>query len=178
VSVNAKEMYMTLPNAQSEFSTVMEFENQEWVKNIAQADQTNVKKKHVDPNAAFPFQDDFLVRTIHGKNEAVQPKDQVESTGAKDATKVIKITKNNKDISVLTSKTQEVLPALLAQERSKSKSTVGTQVASGSNSPVNGLTDDATPTRATGIALIAAEGPSIPPSTGTKGKVDGRPGGK
>jgi hypothetical protein len=97
-------MFMTFPNAQLELSAVMEFKNQDWVKNIAQADQTNVKKRHVNPNAAFLFQDDFSVGTIHGKNKAAQPKDQVEGTGAKDATKVIKITKNNKDISVLTSK--------------------------------------------------------------------------
>jgi hypothetical protein len=55
-----------------------------------------------------------LIGTIYGKNKAVQPKDQVEVTGAKDATKVIEITKNNEDITMLTSKMQEVLPALLA----------------------------------------------------------------
>jgi hypothetical protein len=48
----------------------------------------------------------FFVGTIHGKNKAVQPKDQVEGMGTKEATKVIKITKNNKDISVLTSTMQ------------------------------------------------------------------------
>ncbi len=175
---NAKEMSVTSPNAQLELSAVMEFDNQDWVKNIAQANQTNIKKKHVDPNAVFPFQDDFLVGTIHGKNKAVQPKDQVEGTGANDASKVIEITKNNNDISVLTSKTQEVLSALLAQERSKSKCTVGTRVASGSNSPVSGLTITATPTRATRTAPIALEGPSIPPSTGTEGRVDCWLGGK
>ncbi len=142
---NAKEMSVTSPNAQLELSAVMELENQGWAKNIAQADQTNVKKKHVNPNAVFPLQDDFLVGAIHGKNKAVQPKDQVEGTGAKDATKVIKIPKNNKEISVLTSKMQEVLPVLLAQERSKSKSTVSTRVAAGSDSLVNGLTANATP---------------------------------
>jgi hypothetical protein len=60
--------------------------------------------------------------------------------GAKEAAKTIKITKKDKDISVLTPKMQEVLPALLAQKRSKRKSTVSTRVASGSNSPVSGLT--------------------------------------
>jgi hypothetical protein len=89
----------------------------------------------------------------------VQPKDQIEGTGTKDATEVIKITKNNEDISVLTSKMQEVLPTLLAQEWSMSKSTVGTRVASGSNSPVSGLTANATPTGATGTVPVAAEGP-------------------
>jgi hypothetical protein len=62
-------MLVSLPNAQSEFSAAMEFENQDWVKNIAQANQTNLKQKwHVNPNAAFPFEDDFSVGTIHGKN--------------------------------------------------------------------------------------------------------------
>ncbi len=68
---NAKEMFVTLPDAQLELSAVMEFENHDRVKNIAQADQTNIKKKHVNPNAAFPFQDDLSVVTIHGKNKAV-----------------------------------------------------------------------------------------------------------
>ncbi len=157
---------MTSPNVQPELSAMMEFKNQDWVKNIAQADQTNVKKKHVNPNAAFPFQDDFLVGTIHGKNEAAQPKDQVEGTGTKDATKVIKITKNDDDISVLTSKMQDGLPTLLAQERCKSKFTVGTRVASSSKPPVSGLTANATTTGATGTAPIAAEEPLIPPRTG------------
>jgi hypothetical protein len=92
------------------------------VKNIAQADQTNLTKKHVDPNAAFPFQDDYLVRTIHGKNMAAQSNKQEKGTGTKDA--------------------------------------------------------NATPTGAIGTAPVAAEGSTIPSSTGTKGRVDGRPGGK
>jgi hypothetical protein len=175
---NAKEMSVTSPNTQSELSAVMEFKNQDWVKNKVQADQTNVKKKHVGPNAAFPFQDDFSVGTIHGKYEAAQPKDQVEGTRAKDTTKVVEITKNDNHISMLTSKTQDELPTLLAQERSKSKSTVGTRVASGSESPVSGLTANATPTGVSRTAPVVAEGPSIPPSTGTKGRVDGRPGSK
>jgi hypothetical protein len=32
---NVEEMSVTLPSAQSELSAVMEFENQDWVKNIA-----------------------------------------------------------------------------------------------------------------------------------------------
>ncbi len=169
---------MTSPNVQLELSAVMEFKDQDWVKNIAQANQTNIKKKHVDPNAVFPFQDDFSFGTILGKNKAVQPKDQVEGMGAIYATKVIEITKNNNDISMLTSKTQEVLPVLLAQERSKSKSTVGNQVASSSDSLVSGLTITATPTGAPRTAPVAAEGQSIPPSTGTEGRVDCWLGGK
>ncbi len=83
---------MTSPNTQSELSAVKEFKNQDWVKNIAQVDQTNLTKKHVDPNAAFPFQDDFLVGTIHGKNMAAQSNKQEKGLGTKYATAVIKIT--------------------------------------------------------------------------------------
>jgi hypothetical protein len=48
------------------------------------------------------------------------------------------------DISVLTSKAQDKLLALLLQERQKSKSIVSSRVASGSESPVSGPTTDAT----------------------------------
>ena len=148
------------------------------VKNIAQADQTNLTKKHVDPNAAFPFQDDFSVRTIHGNNVAVQSNKQEKGPGTKDATAVIEITDDSNYISMLTSKMQDELLAPLVQERCKNKSAVGKRVASGSTPPVSSLTADATPTRANGTAPVAAEGSTIPSSTGTKGRVDGRPGGK
>jgi hypothetical protein len=106
-------MSVTPPNAQSELSAVKEFKNQDWVKNIAQVEQTNLTTKHVDPNAAFPFQDDFLVRNIHGKNMAVQSNKQEKGMGTKDSTTVIKITDDDDDISALTSKTQDKLLALL-----------------------------------------------------------------
>jgi hypothetical protein len=47
---------------------VIEFESQDWVKNLAQADTNPPKKQFADPNAAFPFQDNFSVGTIHGTN--------------------------------------------------------------------------------------------------------------
>jgi hypothetical protein len=175
---DAEEMSMTSPNAQSELSAVMEFENQDWVKNIAQANQHNLKKKHVDPNAAFPFQDDFSVRTIHGKNMAAQSKDQADGMGTKNATNFIEISNTDNDIHVLTSKMQDKLLALLVQERHKSKSKAGNRIASSSMPLVSGLTANATPTRATGTAPIAIEGSLIPSSAGTEGRVDGRPGGK
>ncbi len=78
-----------LPNLQLELFSVKEFENQDWVKNIAQVDQTNLTKKHEDLNAAFLFQDDFLVGTIHGKNMAAQSNKQEKGTETKDATAVI-----------------------------------------------------------------------------------------
>ena len=38
---DAETMSVTLPNVQLELSAVKKFENQDWVKNIAQVDQTN-----------------------------------------------------------------------------------------------------------------------------------------
>jgi hypothetical protein len=174
---DAETMSVILPNVQSELSAVKEFKNQDWVKNIAQVKQTNLTKKHVDPNAAFPFQDDFLVGFIYGKNMAAQSNKQKKGMGTKDTTTVIEITDEDNDIR-LTSKMQDKLLALLVQERRKNKSAVGNRVASGSTPPVSGLTADATPTGANGTAPIAAEGSTIPSCTGTKGRVDGRPGGK
>ncbi len=59
---------VTLPNSRSELLVVIEFKNQDWVKILAQANDRAHKKKFVDPNAAFPFQDDFSAGTIHGTN--------------------------------------------------------------------------------------------------------------
>ncbi len=109
---------------------------------------------------------------------AAQSKDQADGAGTKDATEVIEISDADDDISVLTSKTQDELLTLLVQERCKSKSAAGNRVASGSMPLISGLTADATPTGATGTALVAAEGLLIPSSAGTKGRVNGRPGGK
>jgi hypothetical protein len=60
----------------------------------------------VDPNAAFPFQDDFSVETIHRKNMVLQSKDQGKDTDSKDTAEVIEINDDGEDISILTSKTQ------------------------------------------------------------------------
>jgi hypothetical protein len=85
-----------------ELSAVIEFENQDRVKNIVQANQTNLKQKwHMDSNAAFPFQYDFSVGTIHGKNMVPQSKDQGKDTVSKDTAEVIEINDNWDDISIL-----------------------------------------------------------------------------
>ncbi len=152
---------------------VIEFENQDWVKNLAQANNRAHKKKFVDPNAAFPFQDDFSVGTIHRTNMKTHSKD----SGA-DETKVIEIVDVDNDVSVLTTKTQDKLLALLLQERQKSKSVIGRRAASGTDTFVSGLTANTTPAGATRTAPIAAERSQIPPSTGNKGRVDGGPAGK
>jgi hypothetical protein len=81
---------------------------------------TPPKKQFADPNMAFPFQDDFSVGTIHGTNMKPPLKDQ----GAEKA-EVIEIVDDNNNVSVLMTKTQDELLALLLQERQKSKPAIG-----------------------------------------------------
>jgi hypothetical protein len=52
--------------AQSEMAAIVDFEQQDWVKQLTQdGNPQNTTKNHVDPNVAFPFQDKFSVGTIH-----------------------------------------------------------------------------------------------------------------
>jgi hypothetical protein len=55
---DAKEQVVMSPRSLSEMSAVYEFESLDWVQNIV---QTNLhpKKKHVDPMAAFNFEEEF-----------------------------------------------------------------------------------------------------------------------
>jgi len=157
---DAKEQAVTSPRSLSEMSAVYEFESLDWVQNFVQAD-SHSKKKHVDPTAAFNFEDEFSVGTIHGKNEAFpNRKVGANATGAIDVT-------DEDEVSVISSKTQDGLAAA-----------GGIRVASGSTPPVIGLTAEATPAGATGSAPVAAEGSPIPSGTGQVGSVDGRPGGE
>jgi hypothetical protein len=163
-----KTRLVTSPNSQSELSAGIEFKSQDWVKNLAQANANPPKKQFADPNAAFSFQDDFSAGTIHGTNMKPPLKDQ----GAEEA-KVIEIINNDNNGSILMTKTQDELLALLLQERRKSKSAIGRRAASGTNLLVSSPTANATPAGVTGTAPVAAEGSQIPPSTGNKGRVDG-----
>ena len=79
---------------------------------------------------------------------------------------------NDNDISVLTTKTQVKPLAFLLQERQKNKSIVSSQVVSGSESPVSGLTANATLAGVTRKVPMAAEG-TITSSNSDKGSVDG-----
>jgi hypothetical protein len=56
---------ITSPRAQSEMSAVAELEQLDWAKSLSQdnASSSN-KKRHVDPNVVFPFQDDFSVLNL------------------------------------------------------------------------------------------------------------------
>jgi hypothetical protein len=61
---------VTSPSTQSEISAIAEFKQQDWVKLLSQdSDAPQPTKAHVNPNMAFPFQDDFSVGTIHGSNQ-------------------------------------------------------------------------------------------------------------
>ena len=165
---DAKDQVVMSPRSVSEMSAVYEFESLDWVKNIVQADH-NLKKKHVDPTAAFNFEKDFSVGTIHGKNDRVQAR-----TISKDASEVIEVNDDN-EVSLLSSKTQDGLAAPVVQEQGSSALAARNRVASSSTPPVIGLTTNATPAGATETVPVAAEGSSIPPSTGPDSSVDGRP---
>ncbi len=57
-------------------TAIAEFKQQDWVQQLTEGDTIQgTTKQHVDPNVAFPFQDDFSVGTIHGANanKAVTP---------------------------------------------------------------------------------------------------------
>ena len=157
---DAKEQEVTSPRSLSEMSALYEFESLDWVQNIVQAD-SHGKKKHVDPTAAFNFEDDFSVGTIHGKNDAILPR----GVGM-DGTAAIEVVEDD-EVSVITTKTQDGLAAA-----------GGIRVASGSTPPVIGLTAEATPAGATGKTPVAMEGSSIPSETGQVGRINGRPSGE
>jgi hypothetical protein len=61
---------VTPPRSLSEMSAMYKFESLNWVKDIVHA-KHNPTKKHVDPTAAFNFEEDFSVGTIHGKNNVI-----------------------------------------------------------------------------------------------------------
>jgi hypothetical protein len=131
------------PSLQSEMSAIDGFEEQDWVKLVSQDSSTQrPKKTHVDPNVAFPFQDDFLVGTIHGANVKTTIQ---ETAAAPTATDVVELQDGDDDVSVLTSKTTC---------EGHSNATLGSRVASSSNlfsSPTaahteSGTTNGAVPT--------------------------------
>jgi hypothetical protein len=119
-------------------AAVAEFESQDWVQDLLQATSNPAKEKmFVNPNMAFPFQNNFLVGTIHGANAGINRSTAQQAGGGKSNNKgAIEILDNedNNDVSVLTSKTQDELVALLVQARRQlSSAPVGSRVASGSD---------------------------------------------
>ena len=101
---DAKEQVVTSPRSLSEMSAVYEFESLDWLKNIVQTDR-NLKKKHVDPTAAFDFEDDFSVGTIHGKNDDIHTRKVGIDTAA-----VIDVADDD-EVSIISPKTQDGLAA-------------------------------------------------------------------
>jgi hypothetical protein len=165
-----KTKTITSPTTRSELSAVIEFENQDWVKNLTQANNSVPKKNFVDPNAAFPFQDDFSLGTIHWANMKARTKDKNDGDS-----EVIEIANEEDNVSVLTTKTQDELLALLLQERRKSKSVISRRAASGTDTLVSGPTANNAPAGETGTTRVAAKGLQIPTDTGNEGMVDGGP---
>jgi hypothetical protein len=71
---DAATKVVSSPRVQTEMAAIAEFEQQDWVQQLTGGNKpTNGgTKKYVDPNVAFPFDDDFSVGTIHGVNAAKQ----------------------------------------------------------------------------------------------------------
>jgi len=80
-------------------AAIPEFEQQDWVQQLTGGENQTIGavKQHVDPNVAFPFDDDFSVGTIHGANAAVHP---TPNTG-----EVVEIQDDKDDASIQTTKT-------------------------------------------------------------------------
>jgi hypothetical protein len=124
---------VTSPRAQMEMATIAEFKQQDWVKQLAQEPAVQQPaKQHMDPNVAFPFQEDFSVGTIHGANA---------KTITPNTNKVVEIQNNEDNVSILTTKTAS---------ETQSEVVVGSRVASCSN-PVSGLTANSILPKATRV---------------------------
>ncbi len=152
---------VTSPGAQSELAAIAEFEDQDWVKDIINTgtanEGTKKTKAYVDPNIAFPFADDFSVGKIHGANiPKSAPNRHVKKTTAHTVSEkhsalatpvthgeIIQILDDNEedDVSVLATKTQDELVALLVKaRRAHQANNAGLRAASGSgNLPRSGL---------------------------------------
>ncbi len=151
---------VTSPSAQSEMSAIAEFEQQNWVKLLTQDSRDQrPKKAHVDPNAAFPFQDDFSVGTIHGAKAKTPTQDTAVAPAAAE---IVEIQDNDNDVSVLTLKTTS---------KAQTDVAVGCWVASGSN-PVSGPAANSTQS---GTASGGSKDPtSAGPASGATGGPDSK----
>jgi hypothetical protein len=134
-------------------AAIAEFKQQDWVQQLMQGSATQgITKQHVAPNVAFPFQDNFLVGTIHGANN--------NKAATPNMNKAVEIQDNDDDVSILTTKTAG---------DTQSEVVVGSRVASSSN-PISGPTADTQP----GAASRGSEDPSsIGPASGTVGELNG-----
>ncbi len=150
---------VTSPSAQSEMSALAEFEQQDWVRFLAKDNNNRQSTRaHVSPNVAFPFQDDFSVRTKNGANVTNHSAEKVAAVKEAD---VIEIQDDKDDVSVLTTKTH----------KDQTEDAVGSRIATGPN-PVSG------PTAAFTQAVTDTGGSEDPSSVGKAGGAAGRPMGK
>jgi hypothetical protein len=116
-----------LPRAQTKMAAIADFEQQDWVKHLTQEENPRrLTKKHVDPNVAFPFQDDFSIGTIHGATAKATTPSSLD---------IVEIQDDKDNITVLMTKTAS---------GAQSEVVVGSRVASNSN-PVSGPTTNFTP---------------------------------
>ncbi len=145
---------VTSLRAQTKMAAITDFKQQDWVKQLMQEDNPRQPpNKHVHPNVAFPFQDDFLVRTIHGTTTKATTPSTLD---------IVEIQDDKDNISVLTTKTAS---------GALSDVVVGSRVASNSN-PVSSPTANSTPPGAAG------DGSEDPTSAGSGGRAVGGPTGK
>jgi hypothetical protein len=138
-------------------SAVAEFKQQDWVKLLSQdSGGRQPAKAHVDPNVAFPSQNNFSVGTIHGANQKTSTPG---AAAAQTAAEVVEIQDNKDNVSVLTAKTtSKVLTNV----------DVGSRFTSGSN-PVSGPTSISTQPKA------ASGGLEDPASNSLAGRAVGGP---
>ena len=132
---------VTSTGAQSELAAIAEFEDQDWVKDIintgAAKEGAKKTKLYVGPNVAFPFADDFSVGTIHSANvpkcapngnakRTTAPSDSADHPAPAPLVtqgEIIQILDDDEedDVSVLTTKKQDKLVALLVKARRATK---------------------------------------------------------
>ncbi len=117
------------------------------------------QKTHVNPNAAFPFQDDFSIGMIHGAKAKTPTQDTAAAIAAAE---IVEIKDDDNNVSVLTSKTTSKVQTNIA---------VGYWVATGSN-PVSSPTADFTQseTASGGSKDLTIAGPASGASGGPDGK--------
>ncbi len=115
----------------------------------------NPAKKHVDPTAAFNFEDDVSVGTIHGKNNEIHA-----VTTGKGETTAIELSDDD-NVSIIESKTPDDTDAHGTQEQRWSTHSAGDRVATGSRPPAIGPTAEATPAGATGLGPVTADGSTV-----------------
>ena len=95
---------------------IAEFKQQDWMKLLKQDGNTQqLTMVHINPNVAFPFQDDFSVGTIHGGDA---------KPTAPSAKKIVEIQDNKDNVSILMAKTSS---------GAQFDVIVGSRVVSGSN---------------------------------------------